>query len=150
MKIQAQGKRFYQKTTCIHNQMQEFTQNKKENLKIGSNDCRILQYISPKRKPTHIKEIAKHMHITQSRFTHISDTLIEKGYIVRLDDEKDRRAYKIKITKKGQNLIKKFNQIHIKAIDEALRELPENELINIAKNLEKWKTFLRTQIKKEK
>lgn len=53
-------------------------------------------------------EIAKALYVTMPAATGVVDRLIRAGYCERAADPKDRRIIRIKITSKGENLVKKI------------------------------------------
>jgi len=53
-----------------------------------------------------MKEIANFLHITPPSATSVINSLVKRGFIVRVGDEVDRRAIKLQITKTGGELLK--------------------------------------------
>lgn len=57
-----------------------------------------------------MKDLADFMHVTTAAMTGIGDRLVRDGYVVRVYDPQDRRIIKIKLTGKGNDLVKKVRQ----------------------------------------
>jgi len=55
---------------------------------------------------TNMKAIANFLHITPPSATSIINYLVKRGFIVRVGDEIDRRAIKLRLTKAGGKLLK--------------------------------------------
>jgi DNA-binding MarR family transcriptional regulator len=54
--------------------------------------------------------LARLMRVTTAAMTGIVDRIVREGYVVRTYDADDRRIIKIKLTVKGQDLVKKINE----------------------------------------
>ena len=54
--------------------------------------------------------LANFMHVTTAAMTGIVERLVRDGYAVRVYDIKDRRIIKVKLTSKGNELVKRINQ----------------------------------------
>ncbi len=79
------------------------------------------------------KAVAKRMGLSLSRVSRILDSMVQKGYVLRWQDEKDRRTINIRLSDKGEELkiiIVKFRQ---ECDDKIFASLPENE-INLLQN----------------
>jgi DNA-binding MarR family transcriptional regulator len=56
-----------------------------------------------------MKDLADFLHISTAAMTGIGDRLVRDGYAVRIDDPEDRRITRVKLTAKGDNLVKKIS-----------------------------------------
>jgi DNA-binding MarR family transcriptional regulator len=57
-----------------------------------------------------MSEIAKNLHVTMPAATGVVDRLIREGFALRYNDQNDRRIIRVKITKKGENIVKKIHR----------------------------------------
>lgn len=57
-----------------------------------------------------MKDLAHFMGVTMAAMTGIIDRLVKSGHCARIYDPKDRRIIKIKLTAKGDNLVKNMNK----------------------------------------
>jgi len=55
-------------------------------------------------------DLARFMKVTTAAMTGVVDRLVREAYILRVYSPKDRRIIKVKLTPKGEGLIKKINQ----------------------------------------
>lgn len=66
-------------------------------------------------------DLARFMHVTTPAMTGIVDRLVRDGYVARDYDPEDRRIIKVKLTPKGNELVRKINsqrqQMVIKIFD---------------------------------
>lgn len=56
------------------------------------------------------KEIAQHLHITEATLSVRMKRLVDSGFIERIVDEDDKRAYKIVLSNKGEQLVNDIEQ----------------------------------------
>lgn len=66
----------------------------------------VLQYLNTQ-DSVKMTDIANFMKVTTAAVTGIVDRLVKAGYVSRIFDQNDRRITKVKITLKGQALMKK-------------------------------------------
>ena len=64
----------------------------------------ILKYLNDHENATQ-KEIAEHLHVTQPAIAKSLKKMEESGLIVRLENKKDTRCHKLKLTKKGKEIM---------------------------------------------
>jgi len=80
-------------------------------------------------------DIAKNGLKDKTNVTRILDVLEKKKYIIRKNDENDRRIYKIYLTKNGENILKKLFPI-VEAVNiTTCKDLEDNELLQLKKSL---------------
>ena len=72
-----------------------------------------------------LTELKKMMHVSAPTITGIVDRLERDGYITRHISKEDRRVKIVKLTQKGQNLIKKFRANVKKRWEYILSKMPE-------------------------
>jgi DNA-binding MarR family transcriptional regulator len=98
---------------------------------------RILHYIS-RNQDTVMKDIADLCGITPPSATSLVEGMVKSGLITRTERKSDRRIVHLKITKKGQAMLKSGFQRFTKKIREALHTLTHEEretLIRIIKKI---------------
>lgn len=59
------------------------------------------------------KEVAKRMHLSPSRLTRIIDGLVEKGFVQKEIEPKDRRNMRVSLTEKGTDFVKGLNNAYV-------------------------------------
>ncbi|MDB5160745.1 MAG: hypothetical protein JWO96_125 [Candidatus Saccharibacteria bacterium] len=79
-------------------------------------------------KCPNMKKLAAQMDISKSAITQIMEPLIEKGFVSRTPDPKDRRVAILALTKKGHQTIKKFNHQRTEGLRAAMTQLNDKEL----------------------
>lgn len=94
-----------------------------------------LRYIFEK-SPS-MKEVADFLSITPPSATSLVDTLIKSGLVERREDENDRRAVKITITKTGEEYFKRGTVMMKKKMIEGLEKLDKKEQKDLAAILQK-------------
>ena len=57
-----------------------------------------------------MKDLARFMGVSMAAMTGIIERLVKSGYCVRIYDKEDRRIIKIKLTAKGNDLVKSINE----------------------------------------
>ena len=71
---------------------------------LGFGQPPILKYLSDHENVTQ-KEIADHLNITQPAVAKALKKMEESGFIVRLENKKDTRCHRLKLTKKGKEIM---------------------------------------------
>lgn len=91
------------------------------------------------------KEIAKRMNLSPSRLTRIIDGLVQKGYMQREIDQKDRRNMRVSLSRRGKSLTSKLDKAFVNLHSEILQDIDSSQhesLIVAMENLylaiEKW------------
>ncbi len=88
----------------------------------------------------HVGEIANHQGVSQPAMSKMVDSLVQKGFIERGTENKDRRQVHLKLTKTGEALYKKVReatQENLKSKLSCLTEREQQELELGLKHLEK-------------
>lgn len=65
-------------------------------------------------------EVAAALQLSKPSVTAIFRTLAQKGYLERVDSDEDRRSAHIHLTKRGQNIVTKHDDLH-RSIAELIR-----------------------------
>ncbi|QQD84320.1 MULTISPECIES: MarR family winged helix-turn-helix transcriptional regulator [Jeotgalicoccus] len=87
--------------------------------------------------PQPINRIQERILIANSSTTYVLDKLQEKGYIVRLRDEHDKRSMKVELTEQGQALIGDIFPSHANLLSSLFDELSDEELSQFRNMLKK-------------
>ena len=138
----AEGKKFYNITTQIHDAMMQYENEDKKNHKLGRVESNLLQFLALETRAYSMKDIANALGVSHSRVTHLIDSLLAKGYLMRIPSNEDRRIYLAQITNEGINAVKNYKERTIQKYNDLLTELPEKERHHILDSLAKWKAFL--------
>lgn len=69
----------------------------------------ILDFLS-RQGESKMTEMAHFMQVTTAAMTGIVERLVRDGYVVRVYDPEDRRIVKVKLTAKGNELVRKINE----------------------------------------
>jgi len=73
-----------------------------------------------------VKDLAEMMHLTPSRLTRIIDGLIKRKFVVRTEDQSDRRIKVISLTQKGKDNASSMNQQYLEMHRNILSYIPED------------------------
>jgi len=125
--MQLLGNEFKKSSTC-------------SNSNCNLRDLKILDFLYYKKKS--MSEIADHMDLTKGSMTTAIDSLIEKKYVQREHDSKDRRKIFISLTDSGKLIANQIYNQHLKISTFMLSSLSNSEkksflniLNKITKNL---------------
>lgn len=91
-----------------------------------------------------MSETAEILKITLGTLTTSINRLVKKGYVRRLQDEKDRRIVLIKLTDSGQEAFKTHEDFHMEMIAKMLMDLNLEEDKALLGSLEKLKEFFQS------
>ena len=91
-----------------------------------------------------MSETAEILKITLGTLTTSVNRLVKKGYVQRLQDEKDRRIVLIKLTDKGQEAYKIHEDFHMEMVAKMLIDLNLEEDKALLGSLEKLKEFFQS------
>lgn len=83
-----------------------------------------------------MSEIGRELGLSPSAVTQVSNRLERRGLIERIFQDKDRRVRKLRLTRKGQHLVRTRDEKQLRRIAVALETLSESELVQIMTGLE--------------
>src|SRR3954467_6662141 len=83
-----------------------------------------------------MSEIGRELNLSPSAVTQISDRLERRGLIERVFQDEDRRVRKLRLTRKGQQLIRRREQQQLVRIEAALDALTEGEINQVLAGLD--------------
>lgn len=108
---------------------------------ITNNDMHIIQAVGL--DGGNMSAIASRLHITVGSLTTSMNSLVKKGYVVRVRGEEDRRLVFIHLTEKGERAYCHHENFHNQMTDAAIQSLSEEEVSILAKALEELSAFFR-------
>jgi DNA-binding MarR family transcriptional regulator len=88
------------------------------------------------RQSRSMSEISRELKLSPSAVTQVSDRLERRGLIEREFQDEDRRVRKLRLTRKGQQLVRSREQKQLRRIATALNTLTAHELGQVMTGLE--------------
>src|SRR4029079_7949531 len=88
------------------------------------------------RQSRSMSEISRELKLSPSAVTQVSDRLERRGLIERVFQDEDRRVRKLRLTRKGPQLVSSREQKQLRRITAALDTLSPNELEQVMTGLE--------------
>jgi DNA-binding MarR family transcriptional regulator len=88
------------------------------------------------RQSRSMSEISRELKLSPSAVTQVSDRLERRGLIERVFQDEDRRVRKLRLTRKGQQLVRSRERKQLRRITAALDTLTPNELGQVRTGLE--------------
>lgn len=104
---------------------------------VGMPHLKMLFCISGSEDGLSVKELAECFHITPGAVTQFVDRLLGKGLIERFEDKRDRRVVHVRLTEKAKEQLKKMKQFHREKMAALFAKLPDEELQQLSKILQK-------------
>lgn len=95
-----------------------------------------LYYVSS-HESCRMTDISHDFGVTLSNMTSMVDRLIEGKYLLREDDPNDRRIVRIKLSQKGENIVKKFEEHRRRHAAKFLQKMSEEEIESLIKIMAK-------------
>jgi DNA-binding MarR family transcriptional regulator len=83
-----------------------------------------------------MSEIGRELNLSPSAVTQVSDRLERRGLIERVFPDEDRRVRKLRLTTKGQKIVRSREQTQLRRIAEVLESLDSDELTKAIAGLE--------------
>lgn len=78
-----------------------------------------------------MSDVASILRITQGTLTTTINRLTHKGYVVRRQDERDRRIYRLDVTEKGDEVLRIHSQFHDELVEQLLLHIDDTgEIVN--------------------
>ncbi|WP_054950000.1 MarR family winged helix-turn-helix transcriptional regulator [Numidum massiliense] len=103
-----------------------------------------LRYIK-KNSPCTSSKLAEAFYVNRSAITAIVNRLSNKGYIVRIPDESDRRVILLELTPDGERVLANGEEKILQALDHYLCQLEEEELATMMRTFAKLATIIRDE-----
>jgi len=86
-----------------------------------------------------MNKLGEHMLVTPPNITGLIDRLEGRGYLERKGSGTDRRIFIMRLTRKGKTLYQRTSVQHRKLVSRIMRVLSEEELLNLARLLQRVK-----------
>ncbi len=83
-----------------------------------------------------MSEISRELKLSPSAVSQVSDRLERRGLIERGFQEEDRRIRKLRLTRKGQQLIRRHKRQQLRQISDALHNLNAHQIDRVLSGLE--------------
>jgi DNA-binding MarR family transcriptional regulator len=144
------GKEFFDISNEISDLLYKTEAIYKSILKLGKVESAYLNFLKEENKPTNMKRLSEELNVSHSRITHLTDSLIKKGYVDRVSSTEDRRVYLAFLTDKATDLLNKENNDKISIYNKLIEELPEEKSLVILDALCTWKNFLEKLVNEKK
>lgn len=74
-----------------------------------------------------MSRLARFVNVTTAAMTGLVERMVRDKYVVRVNDPKDRRVIRVKLTVKGSDLVKKINEQRRQMIVKTFGQVSENE-----------------------
>jgi DNA-binding MarR family transcriptional regulator len=88
-------------------------------------------------KQASVKETADYLGVTKSAVTQLADPLADKGFVVRQNDQEDRRIVRMSLTAAGAQELKKLAKHKFDGIRSAIDSLDDREIERLQALLQK-------------
>lgn len=92
-------------------------------------------------------ELSEKCHVTRSSITQTIGNLEEAGFVARTMDKIDRRAIRVKLTKKGEELHARYTKEMVKIVKDLSEYLGDEEVKHMIDSLKKINEFLKMRKK---
>lgn len=91
-------------------------------------------------KTLRVSDVARRLNSTNSYVTLTSEKLVNKGYLIRERNDKDRRTVYLTLTDEGENLVKKMDEIVYAYFNKTFCDISNEEMMQVIHILQKIKT----------
>lgn len=95
-------------------------------------------------------DMAHFMRVTTAAMTGLADRLVRDGYLMRVYDPADRRVIKVRLTSRGNELVKKINDQRRKMVIKILSQISEADRKDYLRILMQIKEILTKENSSEK
>lgn len=95
-----------------------------------------------------MSDVAKRLRITQGTLTVNVNRLTNKGYVYRVQDKKDRRIYRLKLTDKTHSILQIHDFFHREMVDQLISKLSTQEKEVLADSLSQLNIYFNTLLEK--
>ena len=112
-----------------------------------TNDMHVIEAIGV-REPKNMTAVARALSVTTGTLTIAINSLVKKGYVVRVRSEEDRRVVLVSLSPKGKKAFAHHKRFHEEMIQAITERLSEEEKVVLAKALGNASEFF-NRIKKD-
>lgn len=110
--------------------------------KIGPPHVRILFFIAKQKENVAVKDLAEMLKVTPGAVTQFVNTLVQNRLVTRVEDKKDRRIIRIKLTEHGVNSLEEFKKGYMASTNQVFDVLSEMEIKEFVRILDKVNAHL--------
>lgn len=94
---------------------------------LAVNEIRLLLFLHQNKELDIASEIVENLMISKSHVSYTVEKLKNKGYIIKVQDEKDKKKFHLKLTEKADNILKIIKSEQNKLNDISFKDITENE-----------------------
>ena len=94
---------------------------------LAVNEIRLLLFSHQNKELDIASEIVENLMISKSHVSYTVEKLKNKGYIIKVQDEKDKKKFHLKLTEKADNILKIIKSEQNKLNDISFKDITENE-----------------------
>ena len=94
---------------------------------LAVNEIRLLLFLHQNKELDIASEIVENLMISKSHVSYTVEKLKNKGYIIKVQDEKDKKKIHWKLTEKADNILKIIKSEQNKLNDISFKDITENE-----------------------
>ncbi|MDD3171782.1 MAG: MarR family transcriptional regulator [Bacilli bacterium] len=113
-------------------------------IKLSMNEVHIFEAIRNAKEPT-MTNIARVLRITMGTLTVNIDRLVSKKYVVRYQEESDRRKVLVKLTPAAINILKEHDKFHNEMIDALFIDMDLDKDEVLLKSLENISEYFKNK-----
>lgn len=115
---------------------------KQMGVKLSINEVHILEAIKNTEIPT-MTNVATRLLITVGTLTTSIDRLVTKGFVIRYQEESDRRKVLLRLTSRGEEIIKLHDVFHNEMIENAIKDFNINDDSQLLTTLENLANYFK-------
>ena len=117
---------------------------RKQGVKLSMSEVHVLEAIMKTKEPN-MGSVAKRLRITMGTLTTSINTLVKKGYVLRVKDSLDKRKVLLKLTSKSLPVMNLHDAFHEDMISTVIKDLHIDETEALIQSLESLSTYFREQ-----
>ncbi len=117
---------------------------RKRGILLSMNEVHILEAIENEIEPT-MSNLARKLRITTGTLTTNIDRLVAKNYVLRYQEESDRRKVLVKLAKPAYDILKEHNKFHNEMIDSLFLDMHLDEDELLIKSLENISNYFKNK-----
>lgn len=129
--------------TLIPNLFSSFKELNKDLSELTHTQNHVIEFLYVQQRAVNIKEISIGLNIVKQQLTNIISDLEAQGYLVKIPDNKDKRAVLVSLTSKGEEIEKKKWTVIYQRFIKNLTKISDEERIDLAFALHKVNVLLK-------
>jgi DNA-binding MarR family transcriptional regulator len=87
-----------------------------DELDLGFSHIKTLHMLDDLGQEVSVKQLAEHMGLSLAGASRITDALHQRGYVDRREDERDRRAKRLRITNAGREVVERIDTVRLQSL----------------------------------